>query len=154
MHGPHAFELSLLRYVYNHQLYCRGLWIECSKNHWTDPPLVFHLPQSISAHSKITPSKSSKHLGPFWQEQIAEFQLLRAQKAGQGWAYDNRYITSYPACTTTSTSCVSPLTQFHTPLPLLSTPPLCIYRGLRAIQNRQSSHTWLSGSAPLVCKHW
>ena len=31
---------------------------------------------------------------------------------------------------------------------LLSTPPLCIYRGLRAIQNRQSFHTWLSGSTP------
>ena len=61
-------------------------------------------------------------------------------------AHTDLPMTSYPACTTTSTSHVSSLTQFHTPLPLLSTPPLCIYRGLRAIQNRQSSHTWLSGS--------
>ena len=56
-------------------------------------------------------------------------------------AHTDLPMTSYPACTTTSTSRVSPLTQFHTPLPLLSTPLLCIYRGLRAIQNRQSSHT-------------
>ena len=56
-------------------------------------------------------------------------------------AHTDLPMTSYPACTTTSTSRVSSLTQFHTPLPLLSTPPLCIYRGLRAIQNRQSSHT-------------
>ena len=63
-------------------------------------------------------------------------------------AHTDLPMTSYPACTTTSTSRVSSLTQFHTLLPLLSIPPLCIYRdrGLRAIQNRQSSYTWLSGS--------
>ena len=53
----------------------------------------------------------------------------------------DRPMTLYPACTTPSTSRVTPLTQLHIPLPLLSTPPLCIYRGLKAIQNRQSSHT-------------
>ena len=45
-----------------------------------------------------------------------------------------------------STSRVTPLTQLHTPLPVLSTPSLYINRSLRTIQNRQSSYTWLSGS--------
>ena len=36
-------------------------------------------------------------------------------------------MTSYPACTTTGTNRVTPLTQVPTPLPLFPTPSLCIY---------------------------
>ena len=50
------------------------------------------LPQSISANSKITPSKSSKPLGPLWQDQDAEFEhFLELEKRDR----DGRMITTY-----------------------------------------------------------
>ena len=58
----------------------------------------------------------------------------------------DRPMTLYPAYTNPQYQSCNPLTQWHTPLPLLSTPLSCINRSLRTIQNRQSSHTWLSGS--------